>query len=65
MSQLPHSNLRPRLFRSFVTQSYWANRDEYDDAGQQQPYTFEQYASNNLQQLRKDFKLHKRAVLLR
>ena len=52
---------KPQLFRAFVTRAYYANRDEYDDVGEQQPYTFEQYASNNLTQLRKDFKLHKAA----
>ena len=50
---------KPQLFRAFVTSAYYANRDEYDDVGEQQPYTFEQYASNNMQQLRRDFKLHK------
>jgi len=59
-----HTNyVRPRLFRAFVTTRYWANRDEYDSVGQQQPYTFEQYASNNLAQLRKDYKLHKQQLL--
>ena len=56
---------KARMFRTYVTNQYFANRDEYDGAGQQQPYTFEQYVSNNMQQLRKDFKLHKRAMLLR
>ena len=59
-----HTNyVRPRLFRVFVTNRYWANRDEYDHAHQQQPYTFEQYVSNNLAQLRKDYKLHKQQLL--
>lgn len=52
-----HDHLRPRLFRSFVTQCYWANRDEYDSLQQEHPYTFEQYVSNNLQDLKRDFKL--------
>ena len=57
-----HTNyVRPRLFRVFVTNRYYANRDEYEQAHQQQPYTFEQYVSNNLQDLKRDFKLHKRA----
>ena len=50
---------KPQLFRAFVTRAYYANRDEYHSAGQQQPYTFEQYTSNNMKQLRRDFKLHK------
>ena len=54
---------KPQLFRVFVTNRYWANRDEYDGVGQQQPYTFEQYVSNNLAQLRKDYKLHKQQLL--
>ena len=54
---------RPRLFRVFVTSQYYANRDEYDQHYQQQPYTFEQYVSNNLTQLRKDYKLHKQQLL--
>ena len=59
-----HTNyVRPGLFRAFVTTRYWDNRDEYDHAHQQQPYTFEQYASNNLAQLRKDYKLHKQQLL--
>ena len=59
-----HTNyIRPRLFRVFVANRYWANRDEYDGVGQQQPYTFEQYVSNNLAQLRKDYKLHKQQLL--
>ena len=29
-----HTNyIRPRLFRVFVTNRYWANRDEYDAVG--------------------------------
>jgi hypothetical protein len=57
-----HTNyVRPRLFRVFVTNRYYANRDEYEQAHQQQPYTFEQYVSNNLQDLKRDFKLHKQA----
>ena len=53
---------KPQLFRLFVTSQYYANRDEYHSAGQQQPYTFEQYTSNNMQQLRRDFKLHKQRL---
>jgi hypothetical protein len=61
-----HTNyVRPRLFRVFVTNRYWANRDEYDGVGQRQPHTFEQYASNNMAQLRRDFKLHKQKTLAR
>ena len=57
-----HDHLRPRLFRSFVTQCYWANRDEYDSLQQEHPYTFEQYVSTNLQDLKRGFKLRKREL---
>ena len=58
-----HTNyIRPRLFRVFVTNRYYANRDEYEHAHQQHPYTFEQYVSTNLQDLKRDFKLRKREL---
>ena len=38
MSHAHNNYMRPRKFRVFVTNRYWANRDEYDGAGQQQPY---------------------------
>ena len=47
---------RPRRFRAFVTNQYYANRDEYDGAGQQQPYTFEQYVQEHLSLLKQQFK---------
>ena len=56
---------KPQLFRTYVTNAYYANRDEYDQHGQQQPYTFEVFVQQHLTQLKRDFKLHKRAVLLR
>ena len=46
-------------FRSFVTIQYYANRDEYDSVGQQQPYTFEEYVSNNISDLKAKFRLTK------
>jgi len=52
-----HTNVwKPRRFRTFVTNQYYANRDEYDSVGQQQPYTFEQYVQQHLAQLKQDFK---------
>lgn len=30
-------------FRAFVTQQYYANRDEYEQVGQTQPYDFREY----------------------
>ena len=56
---------RPRLFRAFVTNQYYANRDEYDSVGQQQPYTFEQYVQQHLAQLKQDFKQDRAATLQR
>ena len=47
---------RPRRFRAFVTNQYYANRDEYDAVGQQQPHTFEQYVAANLPLLKREFK---------
>jgi|TARA_B100000780_G_scaffold131027_1_gene91878 hypothetical protein len=55
--------IRPQLFRCFVTNQYYANRDEWDAAGEPQPYTFDEYVNNNLTELRKDFKLHKRELV--
>ena len=54
---------RPQLFRSFVTNRYYANRDEYFAYGQQeQPYTFEEYYKNNIKDLKKDFRIWKKEV---
>ena len=47
---------RPRRFRAFVTNQYWANRDEYDGVGQQQPYTFEQYVQQHLSLLKQEYR---------
>ena len=52
---------RPRRFRTFVTNQYYANRDEYDSAGQTQTHTFEQYVQENLSQLKQDFRVHSAA----
>ena len=51
---------RPRLFRTFVTNQYYANRDEYDSVGQTQPYTFEEYVQQHMVQLRLDYKQQRR-----
>jgi hypothetical protein len=40
-----------------VTNQYYANRDEYDAAGQQQPHTFEVYVQENLSMLKRQFKV--------
>ena len=58
-----HTNRwRPQRFRAFVTNQYFENRDEYFAVGQTQPHTFEQYVSNNINDLRKRFKKHKKEV---
>ena len=44
-------------FRSFVTIQYYENRDEYDSVGQTQPYSFEQYVSDNISDLKEKFRL--------
>ena len=53
---------KPSLFRAFVTNKYYENRDEYHSIGQEQPYAFEQYYRNNINDLRKSFKKHKKEV---
>ena len=47
---------RPRLFRTYCVNRYYANRDEYDAVGQQQPYTFEQYVQQHLSMLKQDYR---------
>ena len=47
---------RPRQFRTFVTNQYYANRDEYDAAGQQQPYTFDEYVQQHLSLLKQQYR---------
>ena len=48
---------RPRKFRAFVTNEYYANRDEYDAVGQVQPYTFEEYVRQNIDLLKEKYRL--------
>jgi hypothetical protein len=50
-------NWRPRKFRAFVTNEYYANRDEYDQCGQTQPHTFEQYLKENISLLKEKYRL--------
>jgi len=58
-----HTNRwKPALFRAFVTNQYFENRDEYQAAGQQHPYSFEQYYRTNINDLRKSFKKHKKKI---
>ena len=52
-----HSNYyRPRSFRVFCTNRYWENRDEYDGFRQVQPYSFEEFVSENLSTLKEQFR---------
>lgn len=53
---------RPRKFRAFVTNQYYANRDEYDFHGQVQPHSFEEYVRNNINDLRLEYKKIKKEV---
>ena len=52
-----HTNyIRPRGFRTFVTNQYYANRDEYDGFQQVQPHSFEEYVSKNLNLLKDQYR---------
>jgi hypothetical protein len=52
-----HTNyIRPRGFRTFVTNQYYANRDEYDGFQQVQPHSFEEYVSENLNLLKDQYR---------
>ena len=50
-------NRKPRKFRAFITAQYWENRDEYHSVGQPQPYTFEDYVSQNISALKEKYRL--------
>lgn len=49
--------MKRSLFRLFVTKQYYLNREEYESSGEKQPYTFEQYVSNNLAQLKQEYRV--------
>jgi hypothetical protein len=52
-----HTNTwRPRRFRTFVTNQYYSNRDEYDTVGQTQPHTFAAYVQENLRMLKSQYR---------
>ena len=52
-----HSNyVRPRLFRVYCNNQYYANRDEYDGFRQVQPHAFEEYVRANLSLLKEGFR---------
>ncbi len=53
-----HTNTwRPRKFRAFVTNEYYANRDEYQAHRQQQPHTFDEYVRQNIDFLKEKYRL--------
>ena len=62
MSHSHSFSWRPRKFRAFVTNQYYANRDEYDFHGQVQPHSFEEYVRNNINDLRLEYKKIKKEV---
>ena len=49
-------SIAPKPFRSYVTQRYYDNRDEYDSVGQTQPYTLEEYYQQNKRDLKHDYR---------
>ena len=49
--------MKKRPFYSFCQNQYYENRDEYDSAGQVQPYTFEEYVSKNISLLKAKYRL--------
>jgi hypothetical protein len=57
MTHSHNHSWRPRKFRAFVTNEYYANRDEYDQCGQTQPHTFEQYLKENISLLKEKYRL--------
>ena len=57
MSHSHSFSWRPRKFRAFVTNEYYANRDEYDQVGQTQPHSFEQYVRQNIDLLKEKYRL--------
>jgi hypothetical protein len=56
MSHSHNHSWRPRKFRAFVTNQYYANRDEYDFHGQVQPHSFEEYVQQNLTELKQQYR---------
>jgi len=60
MSHRHHNYIRPRLFRCFVTNRYYENRDEYDLDFLPQPHTFEGYVTANLAWLKDEFRQQKK-----
>ena len=62
MSHAHTNTWKPRRFRTFVTNQYYANRDEYDAVGQQQPHTFAAYVQENLSLLKHEFRKQRQLV---
>ena len=56
MSHAHTNTWRPRKFRTYCINRYWANRDEYDQHGQTQPYTFDEYVQQHLSLLKHEYR---------
>jgi hypothetical protein len=56
--------IRPRGFRVFCTNQYYANRDEYDGFRQVQPHSFEEYVRENLSLLKDQYRPRVREKVL-
>ena len=56
MTPAHYQHYQSKPFRSFVNNAYYANRDEYDAAGQQQPYTPQQYLQQHLSLLKQQYR---------
>jgi hypothetical protein len=63
MSHSHSFSWRPRKFRAFVTNEYYANRDEYDSVGQSQPYKFEEYVRQNIDLLKEKYRRDKYRIV--
>lgn len=64
MSHSHSSYVRPRGFRVFCTNQYYANRDEYDGFRQVQPHSFEEYVRANLNMLKDQYRPRVREKVL-
>ena len=49
--------MKKRPFYAFCQNLYYENRDEYESAGQTQPFTFREYLEQNISMLRKKYRL--------
>ena len=54
---IPNHRTIMKPFRSFVYEMYYMNRDEYEQVGQKQPYTVEEYYLNNKSVIISEYRL--------